>query len=172
MTRTVDDTALMLGVMAGYDKLDITSVNHAKEDYATQLAQPVAGFRLGIPVGYFDYVEPEVMHAFEEAVAVLRKLTRGTAEMSLPGVTHLANLGGLGETFAYHEQYYKAASGKYMLPERRRLQGVAEKERWPWTTSARSGKWNWCVARWMTRLPMSIWWYCRRSASCRPRSMN
>src|SRR3954469_13865601 len=33
MTRTVEDTALMLNVMAGYEQLDITSVRHEKEDY-------------------------------------------------------------------------------------------------------------------------------------------
>src|SRR6516162_8554949 len=35
IVRTVEDAALMLNVLAGYDKLDITSVEHAKEDYLT-----------------------------------------------------------------------------------------------------------------------------------------
>ena len=38
------------------------------------------------------------------------------------------NLGGLGETLAWHEQYFKNAPGKYMLPERRRLQAIADAE--------------------------------------------
>src|SRR5271168_2029233 len=32
ITRTVEDAAMILNVLAGYDKLDITSVEHAKED--------------------------------------------------------------------------------------------------------------------------------------------
>jgi aspartyl-tRNA(Asn)/glutamyl-tRNA(Gln) amidotransferase subunit A len=128
MTRTVLDNALMLGVMAGYDKLDISSVSHAPEDYVAQLGQPVSGLRLGMPVGYFDDLDPEVAVAVETAIALLAKLAGGAADCALPGVTHLGNLGTLGETFAYHEQYYKNAAGKYMLPERRRLQQAAESQ--------------------------------------------
>jgi aspartyl-tRNA(Asn)/glutamyl-tRNA(Gln) amidotransferase subunit A len=128
MTRTVADNALMLNVMAGYDKYDITSVNHAKEDYLPQFMQPVSGFKLAMPVGYFDDLDAEVAKAVEEAIAVLGKLTRGVMEGTLPGTTHIGSLGTLGETYAYHEQYFKNAPGKYMLPERRRLQGIADAE--------------------------------------------
>ncbi len=128
MTRTVADNALMLSVMAGYDKLDITSVEHAKEDYVAALGQPISGFRLGAPVGYFDDVHPEVASAVQAATEVLAKLTAGIKEVNLPGITHLGNLGSLGETFAFHEEYFKSAAGKYMLPERRRLEGIAKAE--------------------------------------------
>src|SRR5258708_22703315 len=47
LTRTVEDTALMLNVMAGYDKFDITSVEHPKKGYLTPLSQPVSVFRSG-----------------------------------------------------------------------------------------------------------------------------
>ena len=81
-----------------------------------QLATPVSGLRLGMPASYYDGVDGEVGKAVEVALTVLTKLTRGTQETALPGVTHLGNLGQLGETFAYHEQYYKRAAAKYMLP--------------------------------------------------------
>jgi aspartyl-tRNA(Asn)/glutamyl-tRNA(Gln) amidotransferase subunit A len=126
MTRTVADNALMLNIMAGYDKYDITSVDHAKEDYLSQFTQPVSGFKLAMPVGYFDDVDAEVAKAVEEAIALLAKLTRGVVEGTLPGTTHIGSLGTLGETYAYHEQFFKNAPAKYMLPERRRLQSIAE----------------------------------------------
>jgi aspartyl-tRNA(Asn)/glutamyl-tRNA(Gln) amidotransferase subunit A len=125
MTRTVEDTALMLGVMAGYDKLDITSVEHAKEDYLAQLAQPLKGLRLGLPTGYFDDLDTEVQKTTGEAIAFLGTLTAGLKDCALPGITSLGNLGTLGETLAYHEEYFKNAPAKYMLPERRRLETVA-----------------------------------------------
>ncbi|MFL6619049.1 MAG: amidase [Povalibacter sp.] len=128
MTRTVEDAALMLNVMAGYEQLDITSVRHEKEDYVAQLSQPISGLRLGIPVGYFDGIDAEVSAAVEKAIDVLAKMTRGVTEVNLPGVTHMGNLGMLGETLAWHEPYFKNASGKYMLAERRRLQGISEAE--------------------------------------------
>src|ERR1700676_4582100 len=42
ITRTVEDAALMLNALAGYDKLDIASVEHPREDYAAAMKQPVA----------------------------------------------------------------------------------------------------------------------------------
>jgi aspartyl-tRNA(Asn)/glutamyl-tRNA(Gln) amidotransferase subunit A len=125
MTRTVEDTALLLGIMAGYDKLDITSVEHAREDYLRALQQPINNLRLGVPAGYFDAVQPEVAAAVQSAIDALGKMTAGVKDVSLPSVTHLANLGQLGETFAWHEQYFQHAPTKYMLPERRRLETLA-----------------------------------------------
>ncbi|MDB5988192.1 MAG: Amidase [Nevskia sp.] len=125
MTRTVEDNALMLGIMAGYDKLDITSVEHMKEDYLAQLAQPLNGLRLGLPVGYFDDLNPEVEKASNDAIALLGKLSAGLKDCTLPGITSLGSLGTLGETLAWHEDYFKNAPAKYMLPERRRLETVS-----------------------------------------------
>jgi aspartyl-tRNA(Asn)/glutamyl-tRNA(Gln) amidotransferase subunit A len=124
MARTVADVALMLNAMAGYDKLDITSAEHPREDYVAAMGQPVSGLRLGIPASYFDGLDPEVAAAMDEAIAVLTKLTKGTQDAILPSVTSMPNLGGLGELLAYHETYVKNAAGKYMLPERRRLEAA------------------------------------------------
>lgn len=140
MTRTVEDNALMLNVMAGYDKYDITSVEHPKEDYVAQMAQPVSGFKLGTPAGYFDDLDPEVAKAVETAIALLAKLTSGVEDVVLPAVTHLGNLGGLGETLAWHEQYFKNAPTKYMLAERRRLQSIMDAN--PKATDYIRAKWE------------------------------
>ncbi|HTE43303.1 MAG TPA: amidase, partial [Steroidobacteraceae bacterium] len=125
MTRTVMDNALMMNVLAGYDKYDITSIEHGKEDYVAALQQPISGFKLGAPVGYFDGVDAEVEKAVAEATAILAKLTQGIKEVALPSVTSMPNLGQLGETLAFHEEYVKKQAGKYMLPERRRLESQA-----------------------------------------------
>ena len=125
MTRTVEDNALMLGVMAGYDNLDITSVEHAREDYLAQMGQPVKGLRLGMPAGYFDDLHPEVAKTTGEAIALLGKLAGGVKDCTLPSVTAFGNLGAMGETLAWHEDYFKKQPTKYMLPERRRLEGLA-----------------------------------------------
>jgi aspartyl-tRNA(Asn)/glutamyl-tRNA(Gln) amidotransferase subunit A len=140
MTRTVADNALMLSVMAGYDKYDITSVEHPKEDYLAQMAQPVSGFKLGTPVGYFDDLNPEVALAVETAISLLAKLTSSVEEVVLPAVTHLASLGTLGETLAWHEPYFKNAPNKYMLAERRRLQGIMDAK--PLATDYIRAKWE------------------------------
>src|SRR5262245_40324433 len=67
MTRTVEDAALLLTVLTGYDKTDITSVEHAREDYVVALGQPVSEFRLGVPAYYYDHLDPEVARSVQEA---------------------------------------------------------------------------------------------------------
>lgn len=126
MTRTVEDTAIMLNVMAGYDRLDITSVKHEPEDYVAQLSQPISGFKIGIPASYFDGLHAEVESAVLAAVAELGKMTAGTVDAALPGVSHLASVGTLGETYAYHEPFFTKQPNRYMLPERRRLQAAMD----------------------------------------------
>ena len=123
MTRTVEDAAIMLNVLAGYDKLDITSVEHPKEDYVAGMKQPIKGFRLGTPVGYFDRLEPDVAKAVEDAIALLAKLTAGVKEVNLPPPS--TSVAGAAETMAWHEPYFKNGAAKYMLPERRRLETLS-----------------------------------------------
>ena len=125
MTRTVEDAAIMLNVLAGYDKYDITSVERPAEDYVAGMKTvDVNGLKLGLPAGYFDYLEPEVARNFWAAVEVLKSLTSGTKEMALPPAVR--PLAGSAETLAWHEDYFAASPTSYMLPQRRRLQGLAE----------------------------------------------
>ncbi len=124
MTRTVADSAAMLNVLAGYDKLDITSAEHPLEDYVAALQQPVSGLKLGLPVGYFDHLDPEVKAAFENALVVLNKLTAGSKEMTLPPAVRPLN--GAAETLAWHAEYFKASPTLYQIPQRRRLEALAK----------------------------------------------
>src|SRR5580692_9532283 len=67
ITRTVEDAAILLNSMAGYDKFDITSVQHPKEDYVAGMKQPVSGFRLGIPRGpFYDHLDADTARAMDE----------------------------------------------------------------------------------------------------------
>src|SRR5882724_8991602 len=94
IVRTVEDAAHMLNVLAGYDKLDIASVEHPKEDYAAGMKQPVSGFRLGIPRGpFFDLLDADVAKAVEAAIAVLAKMTRSVKDVTLPSVRDISLAG-------------------------------------------------------------------------------
>lgn len=123
LTRTVEDAALMLNAIAGYDRLDITSVEHAKEDYVRACRQPVANLRLGIPrAPFFDLLDPDIAKAIEEAVAVLGKLTKSAKDVTLPATSDISLA---AETYAYHEEHFTKEPNRYMLPTRRALQNGA-----------------------------------------------
>jgi aspartyl-tRNA(Asn)/glutamyl-tRNA(Gln) amidotransferase subunit A len=120
IVRTTEDAALMLNVLAGYDKLDIASVEHAKEDYVAAMKQPISGLRLGIPrAPFFDLLDADVEKAVEEAIGVVAKMTKGVKDVNLPSTRDI-NLNG--ESFAYHEEFYTRGAGRYQIPTRRALQ--------------------------------------------------
>ena len=121
LVRTVEDAAIMLNVLAGYDKLDIASVEHAREDYVAAMKQPVSGLRLGIPRGpFFDLLDADVGRAVEDAIGVLGKMTRSVKSVALPSVREVGPLSG--ESYAYHEEFYTRGPAAYQIPTRRALQ--------------------------------------------------
>ncbi len=118
MARTVEDVAMMLTEMTGYDNLDIFSTEHAGEDYTKSMKQTVSGFRLGAPVEFYDHLEPDVADAVSVACGVLTKLTRGiVSRATLPDMPQGENFfTGLGDTAAYHEPLIKQSGMTYMPP--------------------------------------------------------
>lgn len=86
LTRTVKDAALLLGVMAGRDAADTTSVDLPVPDYAAALnGSDLKGMRLGLPKEYFiEGVDAEVEQAVRSAVERCRELGAEIVEVSLP----------------------------------------------------------------------------------------
>lgn len=126
MTRTVDDAALLLNVLAGYDQLDITSVEHPKEDYLAALDQPVSGLRLGIPrAPFFDYLDGDTSTCVETAIRTLTGMTKGARDVSLPSTAGYRTA-FLGEVWAYHQELFANSENNYMLPFRRTLKSIRD----------------------------------------------
>ncbi|MBP4051569.1 Asp-tRNA(Asn)/Glu-tRNA(Gln) amidotransferase subunit GatA [Chromobacterium violaceum] len=85
IAQTAEDCALMLNVMAGFDARDSTSLERAKEDYARDLNQSLAGLKVGLPKEYFAAgLDGDVARAVDNAVAELKKLGAEAVEISLP----------------------------------------------------------------------------------------
>jgi aspartyl-tRNA(Asn)/glutamyl-tRNA(Gln) amidotransferase subunit A len=119
IARTVEDVALMLGQMTGYDPLDIYSVPSTPVDYIKEMHQPVKSFRLGTPDSFYDHVEPEIYTAVKDAIVVLTSLTAGVTSHAplwdgLPGY-------GVGDTEAYHHALIEKYGLNYMPPDRPRF---------------------------------------------------
>jgi aspartyl-tRNA(Asn)/glutamyl-tRNA(Gln) amidotransferase subunit A len=123
ITRSVMDAAMMLNVLAGYDRMDIASVEHAAEDYVAAIRQPVNGFRIGIArAPFFDLLDTDVARVVDEALRVLATLTKSMTDTVLPSTRDITVN---AETYAYHEEMFTRGSGRYMIPTRRSLQNGA-----------------------------------------------
>jgi aspartyl-tRNA(Asn)/glutamyl-tRNA(Gln) amidotransferase subunit A len=85
LARDVEDCALMLQAIAGFDPLDSTSVHTPVPDYRATLHDGVRGLRIGLPREYFvDGLDAEVRQAVETAQATYRDLGAEIVEVSLP----------------------------------------------------------------------------------------
>ena len=83
--RTAEDCTLLLGVMAGFDPRDSTSVDRPVPDYRATLNQSLVGLKLGLPKEYFGAgLDPAVAAAVEAAIAEYQQLGATVQEISLP----------------------------------------------------------------------------------------
>lgn len=73
--RTVEDAAIVLQAIAGYDPADFATVPVPVPDYRAALHGGVHGLRIGVPRDqFFGLLDPEVRVAVEEALDVFRAL--------------------------------------------------------------------------------------------------
>jgi aspartyl-tRNA(Asn)/glutamyl-tRNA(Gln) amidotransferase subunit A len=85
VTRDVSDCGLMLGVVAGHDPKDSTSVDLPVPDYSKALSGEVKGLKIGLPREYFiEGLDPDVRKAMDEAVTTYQGLGAEIVEVSLP----------------------------------------------------------------------------------------
>jgi aspartyl-tRNA(Asn)/glutamyl-tRNA(Gln) amidotransferase subunit A len=85
ITKCVEDAAIMLQVIAGYDPRDSTSVDLPVPEYRNALKETIRGLRLGIPREYFiEGTDPEIEAAVRDAIAVCRRLGAHIVDISLP----------------------------------------------------------------------------------------
>ena len=72
LTRTVEDAALMLNAIAGFDPEDPYAVPAPADDFTADLNRSVDGLRLGIVEDFtFRNVDPEVAAAVQRAIGML-----------------------------------------------------------------------------------------------------
>ena len=85
MTRTVQDAAIMLKSMAGYDPKDSTSVNQTIPDFESAMNGNIKGLRIGIPTEYrLDGLSSEVDNLWQQGVDLLKQAGAEPVEISLP----------------------------------------------------------------------------------------
>jgi aspartyl-tRNA(Asn)/glutamyl-tRNA(Gln) amidotransferase subunit A len=85
ITKTVEDSALILNAISGHDRRDSTCVNAPVPDYTLSLKDDVKGIKIGIPREYFiKGMDREVEEAAKKAIALVEDLGGEIIEISLP----------------------------------------------------------------------------------------
>lgn len=85
ITNTVEDAAVILQAIAGYDPLDSTSLDLPVPDYLATLNDGVKGLKLGLPKEYFgEGIDPQVRARVMAAAEKLAAAGAELVEISLP----------------------------------------------------------------------------------------
>ena len=85
MTTNVEDCALLLQAMAGYDSKDSTSIDKKVENYSSKLTDKVKGLKIGIPKEYrVDNMPKEIDDLWLKGIDYLKDAGAIIKNISLP----------------------------------------------------------------------------------------
>jgi aspartyl-tRNA(Asn)/glutamyl-tRNA(Gln) amidotransferase subunit A len=117
IARCVEDAALLLRIMAGWDEFDPTSSELPVPDYVEQLKQGVAGMRIGIPANhFFEQCHRDIAEAVNKAIGVLKDLGCRTVMFEFPHIPEImaayTTLDSC-EASAYHERSIETKADDY-----------------------------------------------------------
>jgi aspartyl-tRNA(Asn)/glutamyl-tRNA(Gln) amidotransferase subunit A len=148
LARTVEDCALLLGLMAGADPLDPTAAAVPVPDYMAATSEPVKGLTIGIPAAFYvDDLDPEVARVLDETIAVFKAEGVNVVRVDLPDqrqLTAACQLVLAVEAAAFHKRWLIERPQDYGAQVLMRLQnglaipGVAYLEAMRWRGPALS----------------------------------
>jgi Asp-tRNA(Asn)/Glu-tRNA(Gln) amidotransferase A subunit family amidase len=127
MARTVEDCAIFLQAVAGFDPQDSGSADRPVPDFRQGLESGIAGARVGLDRGYFlsAGVTPAVASAFEAALEVLGALGAEVVELRIPEL-ELSTVVGLtilqAEASTYHKDVLRTRLGDFEVGTRLMLE--------------------------------------------------
>jgi aspartyl-tRNA(Asn)/glutamyl-tRNA(Gln) amidotransferase subunit A len=110
LTRSVEDAAITLQLLAGYDALDPASADVAIPDYLAGLEGGVAGLRIGVPRAFFadaSATSADMVAAFDRVLDALRAAGAIIEDVELPDYLLFNACGRViltAEAYAVHEQ--------------------------------------------------------------------
>jgi len=126
MTRSVEDCALVMNAIAGFDPRDPSSAREPVPDYTKALGGGVKGLRIGVPREYFEVpVDPQVREAVEKAVRKLEELGASVREVSWPLYHYYESISSpilLSEGAAAYRELVTERGGQLYEPLRLRLE--------------------------------------------------
>ena len=92
ITHTVEDAAMLLQAIAGYDAEDPTTVRTPVDDYSRDLAAGVKGLRIGVPRKHFyDRLDDDVRAALDKALRTFRELGATIEDIEIRNVEGALN---------------------------------------------------------------------------------
>jgi aspartyl-tRNA(Asn)/glutamyl-tRNA(Gln) amidotransferase subunit A len=109
LARTVEDCALLMGLMAGADPEDPTASTLPVPDYMAATTASLKGLKIGVPTSFYvDDLDPDVAKALDDTMAVLKREGADVVKVELPDQRQLTapcQLVLAVEAAAYHKRW-------------------------------------------------------------------
>ncbi|MBD8007516.1 amidase [Bacillus norwichensis] len=125
MSKTVRDNAILMNVLAGYDKKDPYSIEIPTEDYTALIGTDIKGAAIGIPSGdFFKGVEPEVEDHYLKAIKKLEDVGAEIRLVNLPDMEEILTAFRTtltSEAYTLHEKRLQEFSSEWDDEVRSRL---------------------------------------------------
>ena len=91
LAQTVQDCALLTGLMAGADAEDPTASDLPVPNYMAAAREPIKGLKIGVPTAFYvDDLDAEVARALDETLATLKKEGAEIVKVELPDQRQLS----------------------------------------------------------------------------------
>jgi aspartyl-tRNA(Asn)/glutamyl-tRNA(Gln) amidotransferase subunit A len=109
LARTVEDCALLLGLMAGADPEDPTASLAPVPDYMAATAASLKGLKIGVPTAFYvDDLDADVAKVLDDTIAVLKREGADVVKVELPDqrqLTAACQLVLAVEAAAHHKRW-------------------------------------------------------------------
>ena len=119
MAWTVEDCALLLQAMAGYDAEDPASANRPVANFTEPLGKSIKGLRIGVVRHFFEEdhpVSPATKKGIDQALDLFRQLGAAVREVKLSPMIDYHAVGSIiltAEAYAVHEPWLKTRFNDY-----------------------------------------------------------
>ncbi|HWL19420.1 MAG TPA: amidase [Bradyrhizobium sp.] len=109
LAQTVEDCALLLGLMAGADPEDLTASSAPVPDYMAATRASIKGLKIGVPTSFYvDDLDPDVARILDETIAVLKREGADIVKVELPDQRQLSAASQIViavEATAFHKRW-------------------------------------------------------------------
>ena len=126
LARTVEDCAVLLGLMAGADPADPTAIAGSVPDYVAATAGSMKGLSIGVPSAFYvDDLDTEVASALDATIAVFEREGASVVKVDLPDQRQLTGASQLVlavEAAAFHKRWMIERAQDYGAQVLMRLQ--------------------------------------------------
>jgi aspartyl-tRNA(Asn)/glutamyl-tRNA(Gln) amidotransferase subunit A len=120
LARSVEDAAMVLQVISGYDKTDPASANAPVPNYVRSLRTDLSGFNAGIPRGMYRDIDPEIQSALDRVLKWLTTSGVSIRDVELPSFPEMPL--EPCEAWTYHQEFLTKSPELYDSTTRKRIE--------------------------------------------------